>query len=153
MVEKRLNSIDEDFAVLEQCNKILFTHWRDGNAEAFNNSIVQGLRNQHNSFSTEARLISKELRRRKNELEDCIDELERIARDISDSCANPSIAGCHILQVVGNNSNSGVQAKSFVVLTRDEACRINDTEYLRFVARQRCKGISEIEKVTLASNL
>lgn len=154
MVGKRLNGIDEDFAVLNQCNKILFTHWRDGNAEAFNNSIVQGLNNQHNSFAPEVRLVSKELRQRKKEINEYIEEIKKISMEISDACVNPSIAGCHVLQVVGKNSTYEVlQAKTFVVLARDESSRINDHEYLNLVARQRSKGISEIKEVTVASNL
>lgn len=153
MIQKKIADIDNDMSILRRCNNILFTHWKDGNADNFNTAIVQGIENQYLSFSQEVNGASAELKSLQKELEQSSLDIQKTAREIENLCQNPSIQGCHACQVFGSGVNDFTEERRYFVLGKNESQFINSPEYLMSVAHQRCTGLQNIKKVTVASNL
>lgn len=153
MVHKTINDIAGDVSILERCNGKLYDYWNDNNSAAFKSAISDNISNNSKSYLSEAELLSRELNRLREELEQDRIRLQKIMDEIHTICHFPEIRGCQVCRAVGHEVKGGPQCMHHFVLTKNETYLINDKEALRTMAPVMCPGLKDIKEVTHVANL
>lgn len=153
MVHKTINDIAGDVSILERCNGILYDKWNDNNSSAFRSAVSDNISNNSKSYLSEVELLSRELYRLREELEQERIRLQKNVDEIHTICHFPEIRGCQICCAVGQKVKGGTQCTQYFVLSRSEAHLIHDKEALHAIAPVMCPELRNIEKVTHADNL
>lgn len=95
------DKFEKTFKKLDRLNVMLFNVWKDKNAEAFKNKDMALILVQYRNYISKMRSLSEQVNKLYQGIDQKVDEMNRLFRDISYTALNTQIRGYGIFRVEG----------------------------------------------------
>ena len=99
-----LSSIDDlesKFKLFDRLNTVLFNVWRDKSAEAYKNNDIARITNEYRNYISQVRSLAEEASRLNKEIEQKMNTITQLQREVCNIALNPQIDDCSIWEARG----------------------------------------------------
>ena len=96
-----INDLESKFKLFDRLNTYLFNVWRDKSAEAYKNNDIARITNEYRNYISQVRSLAEEASRLNKELDQKLNAITQLQREVYNIAINPQIDDCSIWEARG----------------------------------------------------
>lgn len=104
MFFRGINEFESKFKLFDRLNSLLFNVWRGKAAETYKNGDIARITNEWRNYSSQVRSLAEEANRLNSELDQKLEKITRLNREINAIASNPQIYDCSIWEAIGEEA-------------------------------------------------
>ena len=96
-----ISDLESKFKLFDRLNTLLFNVWRDKSAEAYKNNDIARITNEYRNYISQVRSLAEEASRLNKELDQKLNTITQLQREVYNIAINPQIDDCSIWEARG----------------------------------------------------